>query len=135
MMIAIASQNFRTVTGHAGRTRRFFIFEALLGQAPRETDRLDLPKDMSIHEFRDGGMHPLDLVDVVIAGSVGKGFVRRMEARGITAVATSETDPAKAAADYLAGILAPGEPHEHAHGNGNGHGGGLDRLGSCSCRE
>ena len=46
MKIGVGSQNFRTITGHAGKTRRFLIYEA--GQAGiREIERLDLPKEMS----------------------------------------------------------------------------------------
>ena len=131
MKIAIASQNFRTVTGHAGKTRRFLIFEAQSGQMPVETGRLDLPKDMSIHEFRGTGPHPLDDVDAVISGSAGPGFVRRMAERGIAAVATSETDPAAAATAYLAGTLAPAAEHDHGHDHGHG---GADADG-CTCKD
>ncbi|TCO71599.1 NifB/NifX family molybdenum-iron cluster-binding protein [Rhodovulum euryhalinum] len=113
MRIAVASQNFRNVTSHVGRTRRFFIFEAVPGEPAREVDRLDLPKDMSIHEFRGEGHHPLYDVAAIIAGSVGDGFARRMAARGIAAVATSETDPAAAALAFVEGRLAPGAPHDH----------------------
>ncbi|WP_248633505.1 NifB/NifX family molybdenum-iron cluster-binding protein [Cereibacter changlensis] len=52
MRFAVASQNFRTVTGHAGKTRRFLIFEATTGQPPQEVERFDLPKEQSIHAFR-----------------------------------------------------------------------------------
>jgi len=31
MKIAVASQNFRTVTPHAGRTRRFLVYEPSRG--------------------------------------------------------------------------------------------------------
>lgn len=82
MRIAVASQNFRTVTPHAGKTRRFLIFEVATGAPAREAGRLDLPKELSIHEFRGEGPHPLDEVEAVIAGSAGAGFVRRMAARG-----------------------------------------------------
>jgi hypothetical protein len=33
MRIAITSQNFRTVTGHAGRAGRFLVFEAAATRA------------------------------------------------------------------------------------------------------
>ena len=29
MRIAVTSQNFRTVTGHAGKARRFLVFDVL----------------------------------------------------------------------------------------------------------
>lgn len=121
MRIAVASQNFRTVTSHVGRTRRFFIFEANPGEPAREVDRLDLPKDMAIHEFRGTGHHPLYDVATIIAGSVGDGFARRMSARGITAVATAETDPAEAARAFVEGRLTPAAPHDHGDEGCSGH--------------
>lgn len=121
MRIAVASQNFRTVTPHAGKPRRFLIFEVATGAPAREAGRLDLPKELSIHEFRGEGPHPLDEVEAVIAGSAGEGFVRRMAARGIRAVATAETDPAEAAAALAAGRLRPAAPHDHDDEDGCCH--------------
>ncbi len=65
MKIAICSQNFRTVTGHAGKTRRFLIYEGETAADLREADRLDLPKAMAMHNFH-GVEHPLDTVDVLL---------------------------------------------------------------------
>lgn len=42
MRIAVTSQNFKTVTGHAGKSRRFLIYEARPGADP--VDRFDLPR-------------------------------------------------------------------------------------------
>jgi hypothetical protein len=67
-----------------------------------EIDRLDLPKEMAMHEFHQDGPHPLDTVDVVIAGSFGDGFARRMARRGIRAVTTEKADPKEAVRDFLA---------------------------------
>jgi predicted Fe-Mo cluster-binding NifX family protein len=117
MLIAVASQNFRTITGHAGMTRRFMVFDAEPGKLPQEVERLDLPKEQAIHEFQ-GDAHPLDAVQVVIAGSAGAGFVSRMAARGVKAIATAETDPATAVVNYLAGTLAAPGPDDHAEGGG-----------------
>ncbi|MDQ0355948.1 putative Fe-Mo cluster-binding NifX family protein [Rhodoplanes tepidamans] len=113
MRIAVASQNFRTVTGHAGKTRRFLVFEIENGGPPREVERLDLPREMTIHAFRSDGPHPLDAVAAVIAGSAGPGFVDKMAARGVTAVATTEQDPVAAVVQFLAGTLPPAPPHDH----------------------
>lgn len=107
MRIAIASQNFRTITPHAGMTRRFMIFEVGSGCAPQEINRLDLPRGHSIHEYAGHDPHPLDDVDVVIAGSAGPGFIDRMAARGVKAVATAETDPIQAITQFMAGTLPP----------------------------
>jgi predicted Fe-Mo cluster-binding NifX family protein len=112
MKIGVTSQNFRTITGHEGKTRRFMVYESLQGEI-RESERLDLPKEMSMHEFR-GDRHPLDELDVLIVGSAGQGFIRRLEAKGVRVVATSETDPLKAVSGVVAGaVLPPPVPHEH----------------------
>jgi len=114
VLIAIASQNFRTVSPHGGKSCRFLVFKVAACRAPIELDRLDLPKEQSIHEFKGEGAHPLDAVDVLIAGSVGAEFISRMADRGICALATTETDPVIAIARFLAGTLAASSSIEHA---------------------
>jgi predicted Fe-Mo cluster-binding NifX family protein len=117
MQIGIASQNFRTITGHAGKTRRFLLFTADNQGPTRETGRLDLPREQALHEFR-GSEHPLFQLDVLIVGSCGPGFRQRLAAAGVQVVTTSETDPARAVTAFLAGSLPPGEAHPHHHGAG-----------------
>ncbi len=112
MRIAVGSQNFRTITPHGGKTRRFLIYEAEPGAEPVEVDRLDLPRELSFHEFHGDGPHPVDPARLMIVGSAGERFVERMARRGITVVTTVEEDPAQAIRDYFAGRLAPGRPHE-----------------------
>ncbi|MGQ9367607.1 NifB/NifX family molybdenum-iron cluster-binding protein [Azospirillum sp. A39] len=111
MRFAVASQNFRTVTPHAGKTRRFLLFDAGPGQAPEEAGRLDLPDGMAIHDVA-GGAHPLYAVDVVIAGSAGPGFVARMREHGVVTVATAEADPRTAITAYLDGTIVAAPAHE-----------------------
>jgi predicted Fe-Mo cluster-binding NifX family protein len=116
MKIAVTSQNFRTITQHAGKTRRFLIFEqdADTGKA-QELARLDLPKAMSMHEFR-GDDHPIFEMDYLIAGSGGQGFIQRMASAGVEVILTSEQDPLNAAQAVMDGKpLAP--PAAHDHGN------------------
>jgi len=136
MRIAVTSQNFRTVTGHAGRARRFIIFEADGREAPREIERLDLDADMAIHGYGPGRPHPLDTMQVLITGGAGEGFVRNLAARGVLVVATPETDPLRAVEAFFAGrVLSASEAcnHDHSdlgedchdHDGGSGH--------SCGC--
>ncbi|MCU7797681.1 MAG: nitrogen fixation protein [Candidatus Thiodiazotropha sp. (ex Semelilucina semeliformis)] len=116
MKIAITSQNFRSITQHAGKTRRFLVFEqdSSTGKAV-ETGRLDLPKEMSMHEFR-GDDHPLFSADILVTGSSGQGFVNRMARVGVRVIVTSETDPQTAAEKLFAGQSLPAaEPHNHEH--------------------
>ena len=113
MMIAVTSQDFRTITGHAGKGRRFLVYTPDGRGGVEESGRLDLPKDMSLHEFR-GLDHPLFAMSVVITAGCGEGFVRRLGAFGVQVVTTSAGDPARAAADLLAGRpLPPALPHAH----------------------
>jgi predicted Fe-Mo cluster-binding NifX family protein len=113
MNIAVTSQNFRTITGHAGKTRRFLVYSLASDGVWRESDRVDLPKEMSMHEFK-GGPHPVDAFDVVITESCGEGFIRKMTERGVVVLTTSETDPLTAVKAYAAGhALPPAEPHVH----------------------
>ena len=115
MKIAVCSQNFRTITGHAGKTRRFLVFTSPPEGDLEEPERIDLPKEMSMHEFK-GGAHPVDDFDVLITASCGEGFIRKMSKRGVIVISTSETDPVVAVKTYLSGAeLAPAEPHEHTH--------------------
>lgn len=113
MKIAVTSQNFRTVTGHAGRARRFLVYDAEPDAEPVEVERLDLPKELAMHDFHGGGPHPVDAFDVILSGGFGEGFARRLAARGVIAAITPETDPVAAVKAYLAD-LAAGTAHSAA---------------------
>jgi predicted Fe-Mo cluster-binding NifX family protein len=113
MRIGVTSQNFRTITGHAGKTRRFLIYEADGHSEPREVERLDLPKEMSLHAYH-GEDHPIYGLQVVITAGCGAGFAQRLTRRGVRVVTTSHTDPSSAAAAVAAGRpLPPAAPHDH----------------------
>lgn len=117
MQIAVSSQNFRQVTGHAGHARRFLVFKVDEGKSIQLVDRLDLPKELAIHGFDDRQAHPLYDVDVLITGGAGEGFKRRLAMRGVQVVATAETDPEVAVRDFLTGVVKAPEAHDH-----DGHG-------------
>ncbi|MBE9561645.1 MAG: nitrogen fixation protein [Proteobacteria bacterium] len=108
MKIAVTSQNFKTITGHAGRARRFIIYEGEMKQEPQEIKRLDLPKELSFHDFHptDDTPHPIDEVDIVITGGSGAGFIRRMNARGLEVCFAEEgSAPLEATQNFLNGKL------------------------------
>jgi predicted Fe-Mo cluster-binding NifX family protein len=115
MKIGVTSQNFRTISGHAGKTRRFLIFGQDEAGKPVVLDRLDLPKEMSLHEYH-GEDHPVFALDVIITGGSGQGFIQRMAAHGVQVIATSETDPYLAAGSVFCGEPLPAAlPHDHQH--------------------
>ncbi len=113
MKVGVTSQNFRTITGHAGKARRFLVFAQDGAGQTLEIARLDLPKELSMHEFR-GAVHPIDELDVLITGGCGDGFRQRMASRGVRVVATSETDPQTAATALFGGLPLP-EAVAHSH--------------------
>ncbi|MDJ0807758.1 MAG: NifB/NifX family molybdenum-iron cluster-binding protein [Gammaproteobacteria bacterium] len=116
MKIGITSQNFRTITGHAGKTRRFLIFGQDETGRPLELQRLDLPKTMSLHAYH-GSDHPIFQVDLLVCGSCGQGFIQRMAAHGVQVIPTREEDPVRAAKALFAGeTLPPPAPHDQTDG-------------------
>lgn len=106
MKIGVTSQNFRTITGHAGKTRRFLVYLAEQGQELKELERIDLPKEMSIHE-NGSAPHPIDDLDVLITAGCGNGFERKMAQRNIRLIKTSETDPLTAVSTVVEGAALP----------------------------
>ena len=116
MRIAVASQNRREITDQTGRCRKFWIYEVDEGTVSTK-DLLELPKEQSFHDSSPHEPSPLGGVQVLIAGGMGTGLVRRLENMGIEPLITTETDPDRAVADYLNGslITRSAEPHEHGH--------------------
>ncbi|BCB27126.1 nitrogen fixation [Sulfurimicrobium lacus] len=114
MKVAVTSQNFKSITGHAGKSRRFLIFDVTVPCDPEEVGRLDLPMEMSFHEFA-GGPHPLDDMDVILTASAGQGFINKLAQRGVKVVISGEKTPRTAVRDLFMGLVKPAAPHVHEH--------------------
>lgn len=115
MRVAVTSQNFKTITGHAGKSRRFLIYDLEPGSEPVETERLDLPKELSLHEYH-GQDHPLyqHQIDAILTGGAGQRFFDRMAEQGIDVLTTSEADIAAALSAIANGQELPAAaPHDH----------------------
>jgi hypothetical protein len=110
MVVAVASQDFIMVTGHAGQARHWLVFEEASGSPAHPPRRVELTKEQVFHHWADQGPHPLDGVTVIIAASAGDSFLNRMEKRGVTVVITGETDPARAVAGWRADHVVPPKP-------------------------
>ena len=108
MKIAVAcTSDFSKTTGHAGRAKRWLVFEDGRVQSPQ---KVELQSDEVFHYFEGSEAHPLSGVDAIIAQSAGEGFLKNMKKRGVDAVMTAEENPAKAVEDYMARTLAPPKP-------------------------
>ncbi len=119
MKVAITSQNQRTVSGHAGKTTRFVVFEV---EDKKIINRslLELEVSNVLHEHFHGTpapeyVHPVLEMDVVITGSMGPGFPIKMEANGIEAVMTDEKDIDLAISKFLDGTLVRLQPEGGCH--------------------
>jgi predicted Fe-Mo cluster-binding NifX family protein len=122
--IAVTSQNRKTITGHAGKCRKFWVYDVANREVTTK-NLLELPIEQSFHESDHAAPHPLDGVNVLICGGLGSGLQNRLKQKGILAVATAATDPDQAVAAWLAGTLvklAPDAHDGHKHGQGHGHG-------------
>lgn len=115
MKIAVASQNRKSVTGHAGKCRKFWIFDIAASQITGKT-LLELPLEQSLHAHHEAQSHPLSGVQVLISGGMGDGLARRLARMGIEGLVTTETSPEHAVEAYLAGTLPLGAPERH-HGH------------------
>ncbi len=110
MKIAIATKDWQTVSGHAGKARCWLLYHLQPGQAADALPppaRVELTNDQVLHHFKDDGPHPLDGVEIVVAGSAGDGFVRHMKKRGAEVLLTGETEPLAALKRIIAGEPLP----------------------------
>lgn len=104
MKIAITSQNLSTISGHAGRCRKFWIYE-VEGKRVARKALLELPLAQRFQACAPGSPHPLDVVNVLITGGMKTRLHDSLMQKGILAVSTTETDPDRAVAAWLDGDL------------------------------
>jgi predicted Fe-Mo cluster-binding NifX family protein len=110
MKIAIATKDFQEVSGHAGQTRQWLVYDLTnhrSNQLLPAPSRVDLTKDQVLHVFEDNEPHPLDGIDLIVCASAGDGFIRHMKKRGAEVLLTGESDPAIAITRILAGEALP----------------------------
>lgn len=128
MRIAITSQNRKTITEHAGKCRKFWIYD-IEQEQPAERQLVELPIEQSFHASH-GLPEALTGIDVLISRGMGGNLYQRLIGFGIQPLLTDEEDPDRAVADFLSGKLQThsleggchDHEHEHEHGHGHGHG-------------
>lgn len=111
MKIAIPIQSHKsgpaTVSGHAGQAREWRVYDCTPGRPLPVAQPVTLTPDDVLHHFDDSGPHPLDGVDLVVAGSAGDGFIRHMHRRGAQVLLTGEAMPEAALRQILVGEALP----------------------------
>lgn len=108
MKVAIAvSADHAQVSGHAGQTHDWLVYDCRPGEPLPAPIHVHLDKAQLPHNFRDDGPHPLHGVALVLAASAGDGFVRHLKSWGAEVLLTGEREPAVALAKVLAGEALP----------------------------
>ncbi len=110
MKIAVPTQDWATISGHAGKARCWLLYDLTEQRANASLPppaRVELTKEQLPHYFKDDGPHPLDGVEIVLAGSAGDGFIRHMKKRGADVLLTGESDPSTAIALLIKGETLP----------------------------
>lgn len=95
LRVAVSSQNRRTVTDHAGRCRKFWIYEIFADKVGNKT-MLELPIEQTLHASELDNNHPLADAHVLITAGMSPFLYQRLQHAGIRPFVTDESDPDKA---------------------------------------
>lgn len=120
MHIAVTSQNSRQITQHAGKCRKFWLYDIEQGVVT-EKKLLELPADATLHAQHHALPAPLAGINVLITGGMGSGLYHRLMQHGILPVITVEEAPDLAVAAFLGNTLerfppvGPQHCDDHAH--------------------
>lgn len=124
MQIAVTSQNRKTITEHAGKCRKFWIYNIEDG-AITEKRLAELAIEESFHASNHGLPASLAAINVLITASMGAGLHQRLVSHGILPIITMEGDPDTAVNAFLGNklekISIDHEHHCHDHGHHHEH--------------
>jgi predicted Fe-Mo cluster-binding NifX family protein len=114
MQIAITSQNRKSITGHAGKCRNFWIYQVEAGQLAGK-ELVELAIDQSFHASHHEMAEPLSNINVLITGSMGGGLYQRLMQQGVLPIITDQNNPDEAVAAFLENRLErlPFEANHH----------------------
>ncbi len=104
MQIAVTSQNRKTVTEHAGKCRKFWIYDVDAGRIVGR-QLVELPIEQSFHATHGSFPAPLSDINALISGGMGANLYHRLMQRGIKPIITVEEDPEAAVIGYLNNTL------------------------------
>ena len=120
MQIAVTSQNRQTITEHAGKCRKFWLYQVEQGKVV-DKQLIELPIEQTFHGNHHALPAPLNGINVLISGGMGRGLYHRLMQSGILPLVTVEETPDQAIAAFLGNSLDRFSAHsahackEHAH--------------------
>lgn len=122
MQIAVTSQNRKNVTEHAGKCRKFWLYDVEKG-AVTDKHLVELPIEDSFHARQHSMADELAGINVLITGSMGNGLYHKLMQRGILSVITLEEDPDSAVSAFLENTLdrLPLPNNTHCQGHEHHH--------------
>ncbi len=135
-IVAVTSQNKKTVTKHAGECRNYIIYSiknnVITSKKVLELNDNEILK-YTFHE--DKSNNPKNLlydVDILLTGSIGPGGVDRLANQNVTAYVINEKDPDIAVQKLINGTLeafAPVSNHKNRRNKDkhNSHGKNYNR--------
>ena len=100
MQIAVTSQNRKTITEHAGKCRKFWIYDIDKGVVVGKR-LVEVSMEQTLHASHQQLAEPLAGINVVITGSMGPSLYDRLMQSGILPVITMDEDPDAAVAALL----------------------------------
>ena len=101
MKIAFTSQNKKSVTGHAGKCTRFWLYDLSEEQQFISKEMVELPMDQSFHSNSHGIPVGLEGIEVLITGGMGSGLIKKLVGMGIQPIITDKTDIEQALQSFL----------------------------------
>lgn len=129
-LIAITSQNKKTITKHAGECKNYLIYtiddKVITNKSVLELSEKETLHNAFHHGSNENSKSILFEVDILLAGSIGKGAINLLANKNVTAFIVNEKDPDLAVEKLLNGTLetiAPacnesngcGHHHDHLH--------------------
>jgi predicted Fe-Mo cluster-binding NifX family protein len=120
MQIAVTSQNRKTITEHAGKCRKFWIYDLEKGVVTGKR-LVEVSMEQSLHASSGLLAEPLAEINILITGGMGPGLHERLMQSGILPVITMEEDPDAAVTAMLSNRLprlpVPRRHYCHEHGD------------------
>ena len=118
-IVAVTSQNKKTVTKHAGECRNYLIY-TIKNDIVSKKRILEL-QDNEILKYtfhEDKSSNPKNLiydVDILLTGSIGQVGINRLANQNVTAYVINEKDPDIAIEKLIKGTLEAFAPVSHDH--------------------
>jgi predicted Fe-Mo cluster-binding NifX family protein len=134
-IVAITSQNKKTVFNHAGKCQNFLVYH-IVNNTLKEKKVLELTKEETLHNYFHNSdnvvKNPLTGINMLLTGGIGEGAIQKLRNDGIQTHLIDEKDPDLVIEKLLNGTLAArktsncncscgGGKHNHSHAHQHKH--------------